>query len=819
MLAVDSTGNVIETSIPSSVDVTAWHLTGNAGTSAGINFIGTTDSQSLVFKVGNVYAGNISATTNSTSYGLNSLNLTETGGSNHAFGKDSLHLVTSGTGNSALGGALSILTTGSFNSAMGNGAGSSLITGSNNTLFGAATNVATSSTSNGTAIGYQAVAAANQIAFAPAATQFKVTGFATGAGYVLTDVLGNGILTLAAPSVLAGTYQLLSEKNAINGYAGLDASGKISPSVLPSVTVTNTYVVASQAAMLASGASVGDIAVRTDTSTTYVLQTLPASTLGNWVQLLFPGVAVTSVFGRTGAVVAQTGDYTFAQISSTPTTIAGYGITDYNSLWDTRLSGKTTSNLPEGTNLYYTDARAIAAQLTGYTSGAGTVTSSDTILQAIQKLNGNISAIGSGVTSIFGRTGVVTAQTGDYTFAQISSTPTTIAGYGITDFTSLWNTNFSSKTTSNLPEGSNLYFTNGRVQALTDTLYSVLSHTHTFASLTSKPTTIAGYGITDYNSLWDTRLGTKTTANLTEGSNLYYTNARGIGSVLTGYVSGAGTVSATDTILQAIQKLNGNILAAAGVTSVFGRIGAVTAQSGDYAFSQLAAKPTTLFGYGITDAQPLDGDLTAIAALAGTTGSLIKTALNTWALDTNSYALSSHTHSFASLTGIPTTIAGYGITDAVTPISVTAFTNKSGNISMWTNDSGYITATSVTTLTNKSGNISQWTNDSGYQLDVISSNRRTVNYTLVLSDKNKLVDMNVSAANNVTVPLNSSVAFPIGTQITISQYGTGQTTIVAASGVTIRSALGALKLTAQYSGAVLTKIGTDEWYLFGDITV
>lgn len=42
------------------------------------------------------------------------------------------------------------------------------------------------------------------------------------------------------------------------------------------------------------------------------------------------------------------------------------------------------------------------------------------------------------------------------------------------------------------------------------------------------------------------------------------------------------------------------------------------------------------------------------------------------------------------------------------------FTNKTGNISMWTNDSGYVTASSSNTFTNKSGNVSQWTNDSGY---------------------------------------------------------------------------------------------------------
>jgi hypothetical protein len=100
---------------------------------------------------------------------------------------------------------------------------------------------------------------------------------------------------------------------------------------------------------------------------------------------------------------------------------------------------------------------------------------------------------------------------------------------------------------------------------------------------------------------------------------------------------------------------------------------------------------------------------------------------------------------------------------------------------------------------------------------LITTNRQTASYTLVLSDADKLVEMNVGSANNLTVPLNSSVAFPTGTQILLAQYGAGQTTIVATSGVTVRSNGGKLKLNVQYSGATLIKIGTDEWYLFGDI--
>ena len=70
-----------------------------------------------------------------------------------------------------------------------------------------------------------------------------------------------------------------------------------------------------------------------------------------------------------------------------------------------------------------------------------------------------------------------------------------------------------------------------------------------------------------------------------------------------------------------------------GVASVFGRIGVVTAQSGDYNFAQIGSTPTTLSGYGITDAQSLDSDLTAIAALTTTAyGRSLLTLANATAL-------------------------------------------------------------------------------------------------------------------------------------------------------------------------------------------
>ena len=95
---------------------------------------------------------------------------------------------------------------------------------------------------------------------------------------------------------------------------------------------------------------------------------------------------------------------------------------------------------------------------------------------------------------------------------------------------------------------------------------------------------------------------------------------------------------------------------------------------------------------------------------------------------------------------------------------------------------------------------------------------QTASYTLVIGDAGKTVTMTNASANNLTVPPNSSVAFPVNTRIDIIQYGAGQTTVVAGSGVTIYSSGSKLKLTGQYSGASLWKKATDTWVLVGDIT-
>ena len=90
-------------------------------------------------------------------------------------------------------------------------------------------------------------------------------------------------------------------------------------------------------------------------------------------------------------------------------------------------------------------------------------------------------------------------------------------------------------------------------------------------------------------------------------------------------------------------------------------------------------------------------------------------------------------------------------------------------------------------------------------------------YTLQLSDAGKFVTLTNGAAITLTVPDNATSAFPTGTRISFAQLGAGQVTVAPSGGVTINADPG-LKVAAQYGGAELVKLGTDEWLLVGRLT-
>lgn len=110
------------------------------------------------------------------------------------------------------------------------------------------------------------------------------------------------------PDAAAPQFILQTEKNVANGVAALDANGKISDSVLPPLAIGETFVVSSEADMLALTAQIGDICVRTDISKTYIkLNNNNPSTMADW-QLFYTSGEVISVNGETGAVVLDADD-------------------------------------------------------------------------------------------------------------------------------------------------------------------------------------------------------------------------------------------------------------------------------------------------------------------------------------------------------------------------------------------------------------------------------------------------------------------------------------------------------------------------------
>ena len=105
-----------------------------------------------------------------------------------------------------------------------------------------------------------------------------------------------------------------------------------------------------------------------------------------------------------------------------------------------------------------------------------------------------------------------------------------------------------------------------------------------------------------------------------------------------------------------------------------------------------------------------------------------------------------------------------------------------------------------------------------YFTTALRINNQAGDYTATITDweQDTITRMTSASANNYTVPLNSSVPFPIGTQLLVAQAGAGQTTIVATGGVTLNAT--GLKISATKQAATLIKVDTDTWDVFGNLT-
>lgn len=121
----------------------------------------------------------------------------------------------------------------------------------------------------------------------------------------ITDIEGLGTAASKDTGTTSGTIPILG------------ANGKLNTSVLPAIAISDTFVVATEVAMLALTAEVGDIAIRTDLNKSFILKADGASTLANWQELLTPTDAVTSVAGKTGVVTLVKSDVGLNNVDNT----------------------------------------------------------------------------------------------------------------------------------------------------------------------------------------------------------------------------------------------------------------------------------------------------------------------------------------------------------------------------------------------------------------------------------------------------------------------------------------------------------------------
>lgn len=172
-----------------------------------------------------------------------------------------------------------------------------------------------------------------------------------------SDIATGTTRTISMPNedvdlVLVNSAIQSSEKGAANGVATLNALGKIPNNQIPAIAITDTFVVNSEAVMLAlSTAENGDVAIRTDLNKSFILSGT-YSNLPDWKELLTPTDSVSSVNGQTGVVVLDSDDIAEGSTNLYYT----------STRFDSAFAAKDTDDLSEGsTNLYFTDARAKAA--------------------------------------------------------------------------------------------------------------------------------------------------------------------------------------------------------------------------------------------------------------------------------------------------------------------------------------------------------------------------------------------------------------------------------------------------------------------------
>lgn len=456
-----------------------------------------------------------------------------------------------------------------------------------NIFVGNAGNVATEVAMSGEA----SISNAGAVTISNAAVIGKVlTGFASGAGVVAaTDTILQAIQKLdgnIAAIVDTGITQLTGDVTAGPGNGSQAAT-------IAANAVTNAKM-AQMATLTLKGNNTGGASDPLDltmTQVTAILNAMVGDSGAGGTKGLVPAPAA----GDAAALRFLKADGTWATpsgtgLSTTLTSAQFYVGNGSNVATDVAMSGE--ASLANTGAVTLSNSAVIGKVLTGFTSGAGVVAATDTILQAIQKLDGNIAAItDTGITQL---TGDVTAGPGN------GSQAATIAANAVTNakMAQMATLTLKGNNTGGASDPLDLTATQataildvmvgdsgaggtkGLVPApaagdaaalkflLADGTWAVPAGTGLSSTLNSANIFVGNAG----NVATGVAMGGE--ASIDNAGSVTLSNAAVIGKVLTGFASGAGVVAATDTILQAIQKLDGNIAAITdtGITQLTGDV-------------------------------------------------------------------------------------------------------------------------------------------------------------------------------------------------------------------------------------------------------
>jgi hypothetical protein len=319
----------------------------------------------------------------------------------------------------------------------------------------------------------------------------------------------------------------------------------------------------------------------------------------------------------------------------------------------------------------------------------------------------------------------------------------------------------TSATTSDIAEGSNLYYLDARAQAaVTGGASSIVT-----SNLTASRALVSdGSGKVGVSAVTSTELGYLTGVSSAIQSQL--NTKQPLDATLTAL---AGAVTAPDTM---IYFTGLDTTAVISLTS-FGRTLIASADSS-------AARTSLGLAIG-TDVQAYDPDLGAIATLSGTTGFLKKTAANTWALDTSTYLTGNQTITLSGdvtgtgATGIAVTLANSGVTLGTygSATQVPVFTvDAKGRVTGVTNTAiNLISALSglsdVTITTPADGQLLRYTGGGTNKWVNWTPNYITANQTITISG-----DATGSGTTSVALTLaNSGVTAGTYTKITVDAKG------------------------------------------------